>query len=154
MDAKLTGSRIVQRRKLLGLTQKELAERIHVTDKAVSKWELGRNFPDLGLMEELAQVLDTTPAELLGLGTDNREEILRALAKLSENQMEAALDDFKWRKRFRIFWGIVLIVTYNVLGEIVGRENNGCLILLIIILGCLLAWTLWRNKTHKTADRM
>ena len=37
-----------------GLTQAALAEMLHVTDKAVSKWERGVNFPDLGLMEELA----------------------------------------------------------------------------------------------------
>lgn len=152
MNAKLTGNRIAQRRKLLGFTQKELAEKIHVTDKAVSKWELGRNFPDLGLMEELAQALDTTPAELLGLETDDREDVLQALTKLSENRMEAVLEDLKWSKRLRIFWGIVLIITYNVLGKMVGRENNGYLILLIIILVCLLVWILWRNKTQKIVE--
>ena len=59
MDAAYTGKEISERRKALGLTQKELAEKLHVTDKAVSKWERGINFPDLGLMENLAKVLDT-----------------------------------------------------------------------------------------------
>ena len=41
MDAKKTGALIAERRKALGLTQKELAERLMVSDKAVSKWETG-----------------------------------------------------------------------------------------------------------------
>ena len=41
MDTKAVGRLIAQRRKALGLSQAELAERLHVTDKAVSKWERG-----------------------------------------------------------------------------------------------------------------
>lgn len=41
MDAKITGCFIAQLRKELGLTQKELAEKLEVTDKAISRWETG-----------------------------------------------------------------------------------------------------------------
>lgn len=41
MDVKKTGQLIAERRKELGLTQKQLAERLHVSDRAVSKWERG-----------------------------------------------------------------------------------------------------------------
>lgn len=47
MDAAYTGERIAELRKKQGLTQKELASKVHVTDKAVSKWERGLNFPDI-----------------------------------------------------------------------------------------------------------
>ena len=47
MDNIRFGSFVAQLRKERGLTQKELAQRLHVTDKAVSKWETGRGFPDL-----------------------------------------------------------------------------------------------------------
>lgn len=47
MDASYTGNKIFELRKKSRLTQKELAEMLHVTDKAVSKWERGMNFPDL-----------------------------------------------------------------------------------------------------------
>ncbi len=45
MDNIRFGSFVAQLRKGAGLTQKELAQRLHVTDKAVSKWETGRDFP-------------------------------------------------------------------------------------------------------------
>lgn len=54
MDAAATGKRIAALRRQKGWTQKQLAEQLHVTDKAVSKWERGLNFPDLGLIEPLA----------------------------------------------------------------------------------------------------
>ena len=103
MDAQYTGSQISCLRKKLGLTQKDLAEKLHVTDKAVSKWERGINFPDLGLMEPLAAALDTTPAALLGLETADQSETVSALAEISAEQLEEA------RKDLRIFsWGSII----------------------------------------------
>ena len=46
MEQKTIGTLIRQARLAHGLTQKELAERLHVTDKAVSRWETGRGLPD------------------------------------------------------------------------------------------------------------
>lgn len=86
MDAEYTGKQIAERRKALGLTQKALAERLHVTDKAVSKWERGVNFPDLGLMESLALALDTTPACLLGLEHADPKEIVTSITQVSAEQ--------------------------------------------------------------------
>ena len=60
MDNIRFGSFVAQLRKERGLTQKELAQRLHVTDKAVSKWETGRGFPDLKLLEPLAQTLEVS----------------------------------------------------------------------------------------------
>ena len=58
MDLNKTGLFIAYRRKQKGLTQKDLSEKIGVTDKAVSRWETGRGFPDVSLLEALAEVLD------------------------------------------------------------------------------------------------
>lgn len=104
MDAAYTGKQIAERRKSLGMTQKDLAEKLHVTDKAVSKWERGINFPDLGLMESLAQVLGTTPACLLGLETANRDEVVSSITRISNEQLEDAHRDMKW-----IGWGSVVV---------------------------------------------
>ena len=56
---------ISQLRREKDLTQKELADLLHVTDKAVSKWETAKGFPDVKLMEPLADALGVSVAELL-----------------------------------------------------------------------------------------
>ena len=53
MDREMLGRFIAQRRKELNLTQRELAEALHVTDKAVSKWETGRGMPGIDTLEPL-----------------------------------------------------------------------------------------------------
>lgn len=57
MDTRKTGQLIAARRKELGLTQKQLAGQLNVSDRAVSKWERGAGFPDIALLEPLADVL-------------------------------------------------------------------------------------------------
>lgn len=47
------------------MTQVELAEKIHVTDKAISRWERGLGFPDIQTLEPLAQVLGISVLELM-----------------------------------------------------------------------------------------
>lgn len=65
MDARNTGALIAQRRKALGMTQKQLAERLLISDKAVSKWENGASYPEITLLPPLAQILGITVDELL-----------------------------------------------------------------------------------------
>ena len=65
MDAKKIGALIASQRKSLGLTQAGLAEKLHVTDKAVSRWERGQGFPDIHLIEPLAGALDVSIAEIM-----------------------------------------------------------------------------------------
>ena len=59
-------NRIANRRKALGLTQKALAEKLHVTDKTVSRWETGKQIPDALTMQDIAKALDMTVSELYG----------------------------------------------------------------------------------------
>ncbi len=65
MDNKTTGAFISARRKELSLNQKQLAEKLGVTDKAVSKWETGRSAPDIALLEPLARELGVSVVEIL-----------------------------------------------------------------------------------------
>ncbi len=65
MDKCRFGTFINLLRKEKGLTQKELAELLHVTDKAVSRWETGKSYPDIEVMQELAEYFDVTVNELL-----------------------------------------------------------------------------------------
>ncbi|MBO7614205.1 MAG: helix-turn-helix transcriptional regulator [Bacilli bacterium] len=65
MDLEKIGSFIQERRKLKGLTQLELANVLHVTDRAISKWECGRSMPDSSIMLDLCKVLEISVNELL-----------------------------------------------------------------------------------------
>ena len=65
MDNLKTGNLIKETRKEKGLTQKELADRLHITDRAVSKWERGICAPDIALLEPLADALGLTITELI-----------------------------------------------------------------------------------------
>lgn len=61
----VTGKTIRELREKRWLTQKDLAEKICVSDKTVSKWETGKGLPDIGIMEDLAGALGISIAELL-----------------------------------------------------------------------------------------
>lgn len=65
MDANKFGCFVAERRKELNMTQKELATKIQVTDKAVSKWERGLGFPDINTIESLADALEVSIIELM-----------------------------------------------------------------------------------------
>ncbi len=72
MDRYLTGATIKGLREKQGLTQMQLAERLNVSDKAVSKWETGAGYPDITLLEPIADVLRVSVAELLaGAAVEN-----------------------------------------------------------------------------------
>ena len=65
MDAKTFGAFLARMRKSQGLTQAELAQQLHVTDKAVSRWERGVGLPDINTLEPLADALGLTLADLM-----------------------------------------------------------------------------------------
>lgn len=71
MDRYVTGAVIRRLRESKKLTQEELAQKIHVSGKAVSKWETGQGFPDISLLEPLAAALGLSVIELLS-GEDIR----------------------------------------------------------------------------------
>ena len=65
MDQIKIGGFIAERRKKKGLTQAQLAEKLNITDRAVSKWENGRSLPDSAIMLELCEILEITVNDLL-----------------------------------------------------------------------------------------
>jgi len=71
MDKYVTGAVIRRLRENKKMTQEELAEKVFVSSKAVSKWETGQGFPDVSLIEPLAKALDISVIELLS-GEDIR----------------------------------------------------------------------------------
>lgn len=80
-NKKTFGTFICQRRKELGLTQKEFAQRLFVTDSAVSKWERGLAYPDITLLQSICQVLQCSEKELLSASEDTEGRRVEQLAQ-------------------------------------------------------------------------
>ena len=72
MDRYLTGATIKDLREKCDMTQAQLAERLNVSYKAISKWETGAGYPDITMLEPIAEALHTSVAELLsGAAVEN-----------------------------------------------------------------------------------
>lgn len=94
MDTKATGALIAQRRKQLAPSQAELAERLHVTDKAASRWETGRGMPGLDSLEPLSKELGLSISELLS----GKELAMEELPEASGGQiMESMKREHTWK---------------------------------------------------------
>ena len=65
LDNVKTGALIKQLRRDKGMTQKDLAGQLHITDRAVSKWERGISAPDISLLEPLSEILGVSVVELI-----------------------------------------------------------------------------------------
>lgn len=96
---------ISSRRKELGMTQKDLAEKLNITDKAVSKWERGIACPDTASIPKLAQILGISLEELM-----NAEPAPKNGGEKAEQVMDVAL------KAVPLAMGIAVTVL-SVLGE-------------------------------------
>ena len=95
IDKAKFGAFVAQLRKEKGLMQKDLAEKLYVSDKAVSKWERGLSIPDVTLLVPLADILGITVTELLEcrrlpkdepMDSQQTEEIVKKVIGLSEEE--------------------------------------------------------------------
>ena len=74
MNQERIGKFISQRRKELKLKQKDLADKLHISEKTISKWECGKGLPEVSLMQPLCKELNISVNELLNGESDNKEE--------------------------------------------------------------------------------
>ena len=102
MNKERFGAFIAQRRRELGLTQRDLADALHLTDKAVSKWERGLSYPDVTLLEPLAEKLELTVGGLMACRVGDsapetgKEEPVETLMTISKDTV---------RRERRRSWG-------------------------------------------------
>ena len=68
LNGEKIGLFIMNRRKELGLTQQQLADKLHISFQAVSKWEKGTTYPNIEILRDLAIVLDVSTDEILAGG--------------------------------------------------------------------------------------
>ena len=95
MDLVKIGKYIAEKRKALGMTQKQLAEQLGMSDKSVSKWERGVCLPDVSVYLELCKILGITINEFLA-GEDISEE---NLTEKSEDNLIQVAKDSKHRQK-------------------------------------------------------
>ncbi len=121
IDKERFGVFIAELRKDKGMTQKELAGRLYISDKAVSKWETGHSVPDITLLVPLAELLGVTVTELLecrrmehadALDVAQADNLVKKVIGLSE---EESVTRPKCRKEhIRIYVGSVAVVLVEV----------------------------------------
>ena len=111
MNQEKIGKFILELRKEKNMTQQELADKIGVTDRAISKWENGRGLPDLSLMKPLCDVLEISINELIsGEKLDKKEyqdrfeENVLNTINYSRKQIKKA------RNKYAIIMGIIILI--------------------------------------------
>lgn len=105
-NKKTFGAYILRRRTELGMTQRELADRLFVTESAVSKWERGMSYPDITLIRSLCEILDVSEHELL-TGSDDVEQ--RNSEWLAEKYLRLAR---RYRVIQYIVYGVALLACF------------------------------------------
>lgn len=141
LDPKRIGNFICEQRKNKGLTQKQLADKLFLTDKAVSKWENGECFPDITVIAELTKIFGCTADEILaGERTSPENRIQSGIERVAAKPGRAARIKSKinrHRKLFSVLLAaiLVLIITIPILisvfcvktyalGERIKTENS------------------------------
>ena len=110
-----TGEYIAEKRKEKNLTQQELADKLNISNKTVSKWETGNGLPEVSLMMPLCEILGITINELLSgesLGSENYKE------KAEENLLNILEEKSKNKRRIiltAICVSLILICNFTVL---------------------------------------
>ena len=122
MDQRITGKFIAQRRKELGLTQRELADVLGISDKTVSKWECGAGLPEVSLMLPLCKELGISVNELLSGRTlqdvDYKEKAEHSIVDLMQEKARAKRLSIAYTivGLISVFAGIVLIMCSGLAG--------------------------------------
>lgn len=137
MDNLRIGNFIKEQRKERGLTQKQLADKLHITDRAVSKWERGLSAPDIALLEPLAEVLGVSVTELLkgerqpeSTPSEETEEAVRGFLDYSKSAAAERLRRFRKRYLSLTLYALLLLMIvaglwlwHNGVFFIIGRSD-------------------------------
>lgn len=118
MDNEKIGKFIRELRKEAGLTQKELADKLGVTDRAISKWERGLGCPDVSLLEDVAKALGVSILELL------KGEHLE-VEKFKDNDLVelVVLSKKMTINKFKNYFNLFTIIVVIILGTLIVLQN-------------------------------
>lgn len=155
MDNQKFGRFIASLRHEKGWTQKEMAEKLNVTDKAVSKWERGLGFPDINQIEPLADLLEVSVIEIMRgehisnekVSSDRANESISDIINISEYQRRAE------RKTIAITT-ISVVALAAVIFLIDSASVTGFMMVympvILLALGVVfISWSIYRKKQQK-----
>lgn len=112
MNAIDVGKFIALQRKKCSFTQKELAEKLNVTDKAVSKWETGKCYPDIEIIEKLSKIFDVGVNEILsGKIIEPHEQVVEAEKNVIDIMKTSKKNQSKWKIIALILSIITVLIT-------------------------------------------
>ena len=130
MNAKQVGLFMQELRKEKGITQKELAEALHVSNKTISRWETGKGYPEVSLMKSISDYFEITVTELLSgcrLSTaeykEQSEDIL--VTSLSKNSKRHVLE--------YILYTIIALFLIAYIGLMTGDYNTSLEVLVVFV---------------------
>ena len=107
MNQLTTGKFILKKRKEKNLTQEQLAEKLGVSNKTISKWETGKCMPDYSVIKNLCEELEITIAELMD-GEETEEKSVRTYDE--EQIMDLLRRTQELEKQKKLIYGVLLIV--------------------------------------------
>ena len=119
MNTEKIGKFIAKKRKEKNYTQKELANKLSVTDRAVSKWERGMGCPDISLLEDLSKILDISIVELLnGEEKENIEiiekDIINSMKYSKTNTKNEIINNLNIILSTLIIFTVILLLSFNI----------------------------------------
>ena len=135
MERKSIGSFIAALRRANGLTQKQLAEKLNVSDKAVSRWERDECAPDLSLIPVIAEIFDVTADELLcGERRTNSDEVTKPkrIEKQKQRILTQAMSKFRLQSLISFGISLAALITMIILEMLI--ENHYLTLLFTSIL--------------------
>lgn len=134
MNQEKIGKFIAECRKQEGLTQMQLAERLNVTDRAVSKWETGRAMPDSSIMLDLCNVLKISIGDLFNGGKlsmeNKKEELEKELLQMLKKKEEAD----KRLLSLEVVLGITMVIIFFTLAMIASLVTMDDWLRIVLIL--------------------
>ena len=155
MDQEKIGRFIAELRKENSLTQKELAEKLNVSDRTVGNWERGRNLPDPSLFVPLCSILGITLTELFNGERIETEHIIEKTDKVLTNVIE----ENKMYSIILIISSIIMSISIVIffIPVLMALDKTPSIIIIsiglfLLMLGWSLKLTVWKRKNNKVIE--
>ncbi len=154
MDLIKIGKFISERRKLQNLTQSQLAEKLNITDRAISKWETGRSLPDASIMIELCNILEISVNDLLNGEMEDMKNYKEKYDELLVQIVRQKEEADKKLLSLEIVIGVlsvIIILFFSIVAKYFEMDES--LRIILVIVGFVIGITglLFATKIEQTA---